>query len=235
MLEAHGLASGYDRITVIEDIDLRIADGEWIASSARSGPGIDPDAHARRSLEAKAGRILLDGADVTTLPSYRRVTRGLSLVPEGAPALPRHDEPRRTCSRARSRRSAPRSLPASSTCTACSPILAERHGQQVGTLSGGEQQMCAIGRALMSRPKLLLVDAALPRAGAGRRRRPARCARCDPRRGNGAARRRAGRGDLAVPRRPRLRHAPRRIVTEGPSAALLADPALTSEFLGVGT
>jgi branched-chain amino acid transport system ATP-binding protein len=234
MLEAHGLASGYDRITVIEDIGLRIGDGEWVALVGAVGAGKSTLMRTLAgSLEAKAGRIVLNGADVTALPSYRRVTRGLSLVPEGRRLFPGMTTAENLLAGAYT---AKRSEVAARLAHVHGlfPILAERHGQQVGTLSGGEQQMCAIGRALMSRPNVLLVDElslglapvvvdALLDALAAIRDEGTALLVVEQDVETSLSR--ADRGYV-------MRHGS--IVTEGPSAALLADPALTSEFLGIG-
>jgi branched-chain amino acid transport system ATP-binding protein len=235
MLEVHGLASGYGQITVIEDVTLHVADGEWVALVGAVGAGKTTLMRTLAgALEPKRGRIVLDGADVAELPSYRRVALGLSLVPEGRRLF-------------RGMTVAENLLAGAFTAKrsevtarlehvhALFPILAERRAQQVGTLSGGEQQMCAIGRALMSRPELLLVDElslglaplvvdALLDALA--RIRDDGTALLVVEQDVESSLARADRGYV-------MRQG--RIVTEGPSAELRKDPALGREFLGVGS
>jgi branched-chain amino acid transport system ATP-binding protein len=157
-LDVSGLSSGYERLEVVRDIDLAIDDGEWVALAGAVGAGKTALMRALAgSLPALRGRIVLDGKDVTRLPAYERVRLGLSLVPEGRRLFAgmtvaenltagAHSATRRE-SAARLRR-----------VLELFPALAERRRQQVGTLSGGEQQMCTIGRALMAGPRLLLVD-----------------------------------------------------------------------------
>lgn len=157
-LEVTGLASGYRKLEVVRDVDLTVGPGEWVALAGVVGAGKSAVMRALAgTLPALRGRIVFDGEDVTRLPAFERVRRGISLVPEGRRlfagmtvaenlAAGAHRAPRGTI---RERLERVHEL---------FPLLTERSRQQVGTLSGGEQQMCAIGRALMAGPRLLLVD-----------------------------------------------------------------------------
>ena len=156
-LDVSGLSSGYERLEVVRDIDLAIGDGEWVALAGAVGAGKTALMRALAgSLPALRGRIVLDGKDVTRLPAYERVRRGLSLVPEGRRLFAGMTVAENLTAGAHSatrRESAARLRHV----LELFPALAERRRQQVGTLSGGEQQMCTIGRALMAGPRLLLV------------------------------------------------------------------------------
>jgi branched-chain amino acid transport system ATP-binding protein len=157
-LDVSGLSSGYERLEVVRDIDLAIGDGEWVALAGAVGAGKTALMRALAgSPPALRGRIVLDGKDVTRLPAYDRVRRGLSLVPEGRRLFAGMTVAENLTAGAHSatrRESATRLR----RVFELFPALAERRRQQVGTLSGGEQQMCTIGRALMAGPRLLLVD-----------------------------------------------------------------------------
>jgi branched-chain amino acid transport system ATP-binding protein len=216
----------------VEDIALTVGDGEWVALVGAVGAGKTTLMRTLAgSLEASAGQIVWNGADVAHVPSYVRVKRGISLVPEGRRLFRGMTVSENLLAGAYTAR---RSEVAARLAHVHElfPILADRRGQQVGTLSGGEQQMCAIGRALMSRPRLLLVDElSLGLAPVVVDALLAALARI----------RAEGTSLLVVEQdvETSLSHADRgyvirhgRIVAEG--AALLADPALTREFLGVG-
>src|SRR5436309_4401521 len=109
-------------------------------------------------LPAKSGRIFLDGEDITSLPSRERVKRRISLVPEGRhlwPGMTVEDNLRMGCYLPSLRSRAEAGL---AQVYDLFPRLKERRRQLAGTLSGGEQQMCALGRGLMSEPELLMLD-----------------------------------------------------------------------------
>jgi branched-chain amino acid transport system ATP-binding protein len=157
-LEVSSLASGYERLEVVRDVDMTVDEGEWVALVGAVGAGKTTLMRALAgSLPALRGRITLDGTDVTAMPAHRRVRLGLSLVPEGRrlfAGMTVAENLTAGAFGARRREAAVRLK----RVLELFPMLAERRRQQVGTLSGGEQQMCAIGRALMSGPALLLVD-----------------------------------------------------------------------------
>jgi branched-chain amino acid transport system ATP-binding protein len=157
-LEVSDLTSGYERLEVIRDVNLFVEEGEWVALVGAVGAGKSTLMRALAgSLPALRGRIGLDGADVTPLPAHERVRRGLSLVPEGRRLFAGMTVGENLAAGAfgTSRRDAATRL---ARVLKLFPMLGERRRQQVGTLSGGEQQMCAIGRSLMSGPRLLLID-----------------------------------------------------------------------------
>jgi branched-chain amino acid transport system ATP-binding protein len=157
-LDVIGLASGYETLEVVRDVDLTVGENEWVALVGAVGAGKSALMRAiAGSLPTLRGRVVLDGADVTGLPAHERVRYGLALVPEGRRLFAGMTVAENLAAGAHraSRRDAKSRL---DRVLELFPLLAGRRGQQVGTLSGGEQQMCAIGRALMSAPAMLLVD-----------------------------------------------------------------------------
>jgi branched-chain amino acid transport system ATP-binding protein len=157
-LEVRDLVSGYGTLDVVRDVDLSVADHEWVALVGAVGAGKSALMGAiAGSLPARRGVIEIDGSDVTALPAYERVGRGVALVPEGRRLFAGMTVAENLAAgafRARGREVKDRL----DHILELFPVLAERQDQQVGTLSGGEQQMCAIGRALASGPRLLLID-----------------------------------------------------------------------------
>jgi branched-chain amino acid transport system ATP-binding protein len=159
MLNVRGLSAGHGGLTVIRSLDIAIADGEWLALLGPVGAGKSTLLAALAGLlPARRGEILLGGEPVEALPPHVRLRRGLALVPEGRRLFPgmtvreNLEAGSHTVHASADRR---RNL---DQVYALFPVLAERARQLAGTLSGGEQQMCAIGRALMASPRLLLID-----------------------------------------------------------------------------
>jgi branched-chain amino acid transport system ATP-binding protein len=158
MLSVRNVATFYGAIQALHGVDLDVAKGEIVTLIGANGAG-------KSTLlmtvcgnpRARSGTILLAGEDITALPTHEIVRRGVSQVPEGRRIFPRM--------------SVLENLQMGATLVdpahfqhdlervfAMFPRLAERREQRGGTLSGGEQQMLAIARALMSRPRLLLLD-----------------------------------------------------------------------------
>ena len=161
MLRLEGVSSGYGPIAVIRGLDLSIETGETVALLGPNGAGKSTLLAAiTGTIVRREGRILMDDRDLARLPSHAIVQLGLALVPEGrlifAP-LTVEDNLRLGAVRLLAR--AGRSLAERFDYVyELFPRLRERRSQQAGTLSGGEQQMLAIGRALMSAPRVLLLD-----------------------------------------------------------------------------
>jgi len=158
LLELEGVNTYYGQIHILQDSNLRVGEGELVCLLGGNASGKSTTLKTILGLvRPRTGSVRLAGEDVTRLPTAHRIRRGLAIVPEnrrlfrpmtvlqnlemGAYLRPRADlkeEFERVYT--------------------LFPLLYERRGQLAGTLSGGEQQMVAMGRALMSRPKLLLMD-----------------------------------------------------------------------------
>ena len=158
LLDIQGLRSGYGRVEVLRGVDLQVRTGEIVALLGSNGAGKSTLNHTVSGLvPAWGGRVVFDGADLTGA-HYRDVVRaGLIQVPEGRRIFPNlsvlENLELGAFARARQRRAA--NLERVFTTF---PRLKERVAQKAGTMSGGEQQMLAIGRGLMAEPRLLILD-----------------------------------------------------------------------------
>lgn len=158
MLRVEGLVAGYGSITVLKGITIEVKAGEAVALIGANGAGKSTTLRTLSGLvRPQAGRILFDGQEITELPSHRRSRAGLAHVPEGRAILGQMTVQENLEIGALGRRDAEVTADLTKIFERF-PRLAERRRQLAGTLSGGEQQMLAIGRALMARPKLLLLD-----------------------------------------------------------------------------
>ena len=163
MLEVRGLSARYGAVAALRDVSLEVRAGELVALIGANGAGKSTLLRTIAGLMAPAaGRVALEGRDVTGQPPEAILRAGIALVPErrrvfadltvldnlelGGYALPRGGDFRR------------RLEAGVEEAYRLFPVLHRRRAQLAGTLSGGEQQMLAIGRALMSRPRLLLCD-----------------------------------------------------------------------------
>jgi len=159
MLELRGVTAGYGEFTALWGVSLRVNAGEAVAVVGPNGAGKTTLMRVISGLVApRAGELLLDGRPLNGLAAHHIVARGIAHVPEGRRIFPRlsvADNLRMGSYLPAARRTARETL---ERVFSLFPALAERRLQLAGTLSGGEQQMLAIGRALMSRPKLILLD-----------------------------------------------------------------------------
>jgi len=158
LLEIEGLASHYGRIQALGGVDLGIAEGELVALVGANGAGKTTLLRAISGVQpASAGRLRFAGEDITRAAPARRVRLGIAQVPEGrqvfAPMAVEDNLLLGGYTRPRAERGAELAR-----VLELFPVLRARRRQAAGTLSGGEQQMLAIGRALMARPRLLLLD-----------------------------------------------------------------------------
>ena len=159
LLELVDLAVAYGRIEALHGINLSVDQGEVVALIGANGAGKTTTMGAISGLRPVArGRILFDGADLTRVRADRRVRRGISLAPEGRqifPGMSVQENLELGCYTRKDGAGIRQDLDRVFTLF---PRLAERRRQAGGTMSGGEQQMLAIGRSLMARPKILLLD-----------------------------------------------------------------------------
>ena len=157
MLQIDGLHSGYGRIEVLHGVTLNVARGEIVTLIGANGAGKTTLMQAVAGVQPSAGAIRFEGKDIARVPAHLRVGRGISLVPEGrqlfAPLSARDNLRLGTWSRS----GAEIGKGFERVC-ALFPMLAEMMDISAGALSGGQQQMLAIGRALMAEPRLLLLD-----------------------------------------------------------------------------
>jgi branched-chain amino acid transport system ATP-binding protein len=159
MLALHSVSAGYGSFRALFDVSLDVRDGEAVGVIGRNGAGKTTLMRVISGLIPFAGgEMRLDDRSLTGLPAHRIVEQGIAHVPENRRLFPRlsvEDNLRMGAyiTGARAHLSAQLAH-----VYELFPRLKDRRDQQAGTLSGGEQQMCAIGRALMSRPKILLMD-----------------------------------------------------------------------------
>jgi branched-chain amino acid transport system ATP-binding protein len=158
LLEVKALEVGYGGIRAVKGIDLIVRDGELVTLIGANGAGKTTTLKALSGLlRPTAGSVQYNNRDITGLPAHELVSFGLALVPEGRGVFGRLTIEENLAMGAYIRRD-PNVSADYDRAYALFPRLAERRKQLAGTLSGGEQQMLAIARALMSRPKLLLLD-----------------------------------------------------------------------------
>jgi branched-chain amino acid transport system ATP-binding protein len=159
MLELRGISAGYAQFTALWDVSLRVAAGEAVAVVGPNGAGKTTLLRVVSGVIApRSGELAFEGVPLAGRPAHEVVARGIAHVPEGRrlfPALSVADNLKMGAYLPRARQAYRESL---ERVYALFPVLAERRLQRAGSLSGGEQQMLALGRALMSRPKLILLD-----------------------------------------------------------------------------
>ncbi|MCC6474340.1 MAG: ABC transporter ATP-binding protein [Burkholderiales bacterium] len=158
MLEVEGLACRYGRIPALKGIDLRVAQGELVSLVGANGAGKTTLLRALSGvLPTWAGQVRFEGADITALAPERRVRLGIVQVPEGRQVFGplTVEDNLRLGGYLRRRAEAGRAL---ERVYAMFPVLRGKRSEPAGTLSGGQQQMLAIGRGLMAAPRLLLLD-----------------------------------------------------------------------------
>ncbi|HEY5210991.1 MAG TPA: ABC transporter ATP-binding protein [Stellaceae bacterium] len=158
LLDIAGLHAGYGSVEILRGIDLRVDAGEIVALLGANGAGKTTLNNVVSGLlPARRGTIRFAGEDIANLHSRRIVARGLIQVPEGRSIFPTLSV-RENLELGSYRRAKPRRAANLDRACAIFPRLRQRWTQLAGTLSGGEQQMLAIGRALMAEPRLLILD-----------------------------------------------------------------------------
>jgi branched-chain amino acid transport system ATP-binding protein len=153
LLEVEGLTVDYGRLTAIDGVSLAVPAGSLVAVLGPNGAGKSTLLKAIAGLvPARAGSVRLDGTPLDGLPAHERAGRGVCLIPEGRgifPALTVEDNLRIALGG---------DTAGAQRVVEYFPVLGERRGQQAGTLSGGEQQMLALARAVGAAPALLMAD-----------------------------------------------------------------------------
>jgi branched-chain amino acid transport system ATP-binding protein len=159
LLALEKLQVAYGGIRAVKGVDLTVAPGELVCLIGANGAGKTTTLRAITGLvRAAAGRILYDGEDIAGQRVHEIARRGLALVPEGRGVFPQLTIEENLAMGAYSRSDRKAVAADLDRAFTLFPRLKERRAQTAGTLSGGEQQMLAIARAMMSRPKLLLLD-----------------------------------------------------------------------------
>ena len=159
LLDTRALRVAYGNVTAIHDLSLSVQQGELVCLIGANGAGKSTTLKALAGIQPIAsGSIQYDGCAITGMPAHLRVRKGLALVPEGRGIFARLTVFENLQLGAYTRRDAYAVAQDLDYVLGLFPRLAERRRQVAGTLSGGEQQMLAIGRALMCRPRLLLLD-----------------------------------------------------------------------------
>jgi branched-chain amino acid transport system ATP-binding protein len=159
MLALDHLHVSYDGVPALVDVSLTVGAGRIVALVGGNGNGKSTTLRAVAGLNRlDSGRIVFDGRPVHELPAHERVPLGLSLVPEGRRLFPRLTVRRNLELGAYTRTDRHEIAVDIERMMGLFPILAERQAQLAGTMSGGEQQMLAIARGLMTRPRLLMLD-----------------------------------------------------------------------------
>lgn len=159
MLQVRNLKVSYDGVLAVSNVNLTVGKGKLVALVGGNGNGKSTTLRAIAGLNAaEEGQILFNDVEIQDVPAHKRVPMGLSLVPEGRRLFARLTVQRNLELGAYTRDDAHEVRETLDRVYSLFPILKERRFQQAGTMSGGEQQMLAIGRGMMSRPTMLLLD-----------------------------------------------------------------------------
>jgi branched-chain amino acid transport system ATP-binding protein len=160
LLEVENLELAYGEVPAVREVSFEVAEGEIVTLIGANGAGKTTTLRGvAGAMLPRRGRIVFAGSDVTRMPAHRRALAGISLVPEGRrvfPALTVRENLEMGGFKLRRDRASMRAQ--IERMMQMFPVLRERAGQAAGTLSGGEQQMLALSRALMSQPRLLCMD-----------------------------------------------------------------------------
>ncbi len=159
LLKADGIHAGYGKLEILHGVNLEVRPRELVSVIGPNGAGKSTAFKTIVGLlHPKSGRVLFDGQDITGLLPYQVLRLGLAYVPQGRIVFPQMTVLENLEMGGYIETDPARLREALDRVYALFPILAERRHQKAGTMSGGEQQMVAIGRALMTTPKLLLLD-----------------------------------------------------------------------------
>jgi len=159
LLVAHGLTGGYGKIDILHDVSLEVQTGEIVSIIGPNGAGKSTAFKTIVGfLRPREGRVIFNGEEITGLRPDLVLRRGLAYVPQGRIVFPQMTVLENLEMGAYTERDPARVAAALDQVYRLFPILAERRRQAAGTMSGGEQQMVAIARALMTAPKLIMLD-----------------------------------------------------------------------------
>jgi len=159
MLKISGVHTFYGQIEALKGVDLDVQQGEIVTLIGANGAGKSTTLRSINGLNhPRRGTIAFRGGDITNEPAHEIVKKGIAQSPEGRKLFTRMSVTENLEMGAFQRKDRSEMKEDMDRVFQLFPRLAERRSQKAGTMSGGEQQMCAIGRALMARPKLLLLD-----------------------------------------------------------------------------
>ncbi len=158
MLEVEGLTVSYGGIEAVKGLDLSVAEGSIVALLGANGAGKTSTLAGIVGLVPAGGEVRLSGEPISRLPPEDISRRGIALVPEGRRVFPSLSVAENLLLGGAAHRNRHDTRATEASLLARFPVLGERYHQKAGLLSGGEQQMLAIARALMSAPRLLLLD-----------------------------------------------------------------------------
>ena len=159
MLELQALSAGYGEVQILREVSLRVEAGEMVTLVGSNGAGKSTLLNSICGIvRPTAGRVTLDGTDITGWTSEAIVAEGITQVPEGRRLFPQMTVRENLLMGAYRRADRQGVLRDIEGMYELFPILKERQRQRAGSMSGGEQQMCAIARGLMARPRILILD-----------------------------------------------------------------------------
>lgn len=159
MLEMQGVTAGYDGVPVLRDVSINVGRGELVGLLGANNAGKSTLINViSGTVPIMSGKLLLEGEDITNVGAQRRVELGLVQVPEGRLVFPQMSVRENLLLGGYNRKARPQRAGNMDHVVSLFPRLGERLGQLAGTLSGGEQQMVAIGRGLMAGARVLMLD-----------------------------------------------------------------------------
>ena len=159
MLEMQGVTAGYDGVPVLRDVSINVGRGELVGLLGANNAGKSTLINViSGTVPIMSGRLIFDGEDITNVAAQRRVELGLVQVPEGRLVFPQMSVRENLLLGGYNRKARPDRAGNMDHVVSLFPRLGERLGQLAGTLSGGEQQMVAIGRGLMAGARVLMLD-----------------------------------------------------------------------------
>jgi len=159
LLSVKRITAGYGKVAVVKNVSLEVDKGEWVVVIGGNGAGKSTLFRVISGLiRPKSGKVFLSDSELSALPSSEIVNLGVIQVPEGRMVFPRMNVKENLLLGGRNKRARDHIVSTLENVYNLFPILDKRATQEAGTLSGGEQQMLAIGRGLMARPRILLLD-----------------------------------------------------------------------------